>query len=243
MVENRPVLTGIEAVFIDLDDTLWDFTASSAVALRHVYDTYCIERWSGAYDVFRDLYKAKNKELWDLYHYGKIEKTFLVEERFRFPLLKIGYDGSDIDRFAADINTEYLRYLALQPNIVDGAIELLEFIRSRYGRVGVLSNGFKGTQQQKLISGGLDKYVDLLVLSDEVGVTKPLPGIFEYATNTWNVEPGKTLMIGDNYDADVCGAHNAGWRTIYFNRKSTDFATPAADATVDRLIDSVGLLK
>ena len=125
MVENRPVLTGIEAVFIDLDDTLWDFTASSAVALRHVYDTYCIERWSGAYDVFRDLYKAKNKELWDLYHYGKIEKTFLVEERFRFPLLKIGYDGNDIDRFAADINTEYLRYLALQPNIVDGAIELL----------------------------------------------------------------------------------------------------------------------
>ena len=78
MVENRPVLTGIEAVFIDLDDTLWDFTASSAVALRHVYDTYCIERWSGAYDVFRDLYKAKNKELWDRYHYGKIEKTFLV---------------------------------------------------------------------------------------------------------------------------------------------------------------------
>ena len=50
-------------------------------------------------------------------------------------------------------------------------------------------------------------------------------------------------MIGDNYDADVCGAHNAGWRTIYFNRKSTDFATPAADATVDRLIDIVGLLK
>ena len=166
-----------------------------------------------------------------------------MEERFRFPLLKIGYDGGDIDRFAADINTEYLRYLALQPNIVDGAIELLEFIRSRYGRVGVLSNGFKGTQQQKLISGGLNKYVDLLVLSDEVGVTKPLPGIFEYATNTWNVEPGKTLMIGDNYDADVCGAHNAGWRTIYFNRKSTDFATPAADATVDRLIDIVGLLK
>ena len=50
-------------------------------------------------------------------------------------------------------------------------------------------------------------------------------------------------MIGDNYDADVEGAKNAGWRTILFNIKCFDRAkVPAADAVVDRLDEIMRIL-
>ena len=42
-------------------------------------------------------------------------------------------------------------------------------------------------------------------------------------------------MIGDNYDADILGAKNAGWRTIFFDRRGDIADTPAADLVVTSL--------
>ena len=234
--------SNIKTVFVDLDDTVWWFTENSKVALRHVYDKFGLAEYSPEYTHFRDIYAAKNLELWDLYHYGKIEKDFLVTERFRYTLEKIGVQGVDLKKLAADVDDEYLFYLSSLSKLVPGAKELLEYLVDKYD-VNILSNGFQEVQLRKLRSSGIEHFIHHLVLSDDCGITKPLRGIFDYALEVTGATAETTVMIGDNYDADVQGAKNAGWHTVLFNIKGFDRNIVSdADVVVDSLEEIKSIL-
>ena len=224
----------IKTVFVDLDDTIWWFTENSKLALRHVYDKFGISEYCPNYEHFREIYAVKNNELWELYHYGKIEKDFLVTERYRYTLEQIGVQG-DILSLAKAIDDEYLFFLSSLGTLLPGARELLEYLVKKYD-VNILSNGFQEVQRRKLKSSNIEEYIHHLVLSDDCGITKPLKGIFDYALQRTGASADTTVMIGDNYDADVQGAKNAGWRTILFNIKGFDRNNvPDADIVVDSL--------
>lgn len=226
-------MKGIVTVFVDIDDTLWWFTENSKLALRHTFDAFDISRVC-TYERFKEVYLKKNLELWNLYHHGLIDKDFLVNERFRFTLKECGYKG-DVEKMCHLLDEEYLRFLALQPTTIPGARQLLEYLVAKGYDVNTLSNGFQGTQQQKLISGGLSDLIHRNVLSDDCGITKPQRGIFDYALEQCGAEAATTVMIGDNPDADIKGAHDAGWRTIYFNIRGLDPIEDTADAVVTSL--------
>lgn len=226
-------MKGIVTVFVDIDDTLWWFTENSKLALRHTFDAFDISSVC-TYERFKEVYLKKNLELWNLYHHGLIDKDFLVNERFRFTLKECGYKG-DVEKMCHLLDEEYLRFLALQPTTIPGARQLLEYLVAKGYDVNTLSNGFQGTQQQKLISGGLSDLIHRNVLSDDCGITKPQRGIFDYALEQCGAEAATTVMIGDNPDADIKGAHDAGWRTIYFNIRGLDPIEATADAVVTSL--------
>lgn len=226
-------MKGIVTVFVDIDDTLWWFTENSKLALRHTFDAFDISSVC-TYERFKEVYLKKNLELWELYHHGLIDKDFLVNERFRFTLKECGYKG-DVEKMCHLLDEEYLRFLALQPTTIPGARQLLEYLVAKGYDVNTLSNGFQGTQQQKLISGGLSDLIHRNVLSDDCGITKPQRGIFDYALEQCGAEAATTVMIGDNPDADIKGAHDAGWRTIYFNIRDLDPIEGTADAVVTSL--------
>lgn len=226
-------MKGIVTVFVDIDDTLWWFTENSKLALRHTFDAFDISSVC-TYERFKEVYLKKNLELWNLYHHGLINKDFLVNERFRFTLKECGYKG-DVEKMCHLLDEEYLRFLALQPTTIPGARQLLEYLVAKGYDVNTLSNGFQGTQQQKLISGGLSDLIHRNVLSDDCGITKPQRGIFDYALEQCGAEATTTVMIGDNPDADIKGAHDAGWRTIYFNIRGLDPIEGTVDAVVTSL--------
>ena len=226
-------MKGIVTVFVDIDDTLWWFTENSKLALRHTFDAFDISSVC-TYERFKEVYLKKNLELWNLYHHGLIDKDFLVNERFRFTLKECGYKG-DVEKMCHLLDEEYLRFLALQSTTIPGARQLLEYLVAKGYDVNTLSNGFQGTQQQKLISGGLSDLIHRNVLSDDCGITKPQRGIFDYALEQCGAEAATTVMIGDNPDADIKGAHDAGWRTIYFNIRGLDPNEGTADAVVTSL--------
>lgn len=226
-------MKGIVTVFVDIDDTLWWFTENSKRALRHTFDAFDISSVC-TYERFKEVYLKKNLELWNLYHHGLIDKDFLVNERFRFTLKECGYKG-DVEKMCHLLDEEYLRFLALQSTTIPGARQLLEYLVAKGYDVNTLSNGFQGTQQQKLISGGLSDLIHRNVLSDDCGITKPQRGIFDYALEQCGAEAATTVMIGDNPDADIKGAHDAGWRTIYFNIRGLDPIEDTADAVVTSL--------
>ena len=97
----------IKTVFVDLDDTIWWFTENSKVALRHVYDKFNLSSYCTDYEKFKDIYAAKNLELWDLYHYGKIDKDYLVTERYRYTLEQIGVKGN-LKELAKEIEGSFI---------------------------------------------------------------------------------------------------------------------------------------
>lgn len=224
----------ITSIFLDVDDTLWWFTENSKVALEQAFHDFGGDYWPCDYDTFHKVYLKHNNELWDLYHHGLIERDVLKAERFRRTLTELGCD-SECGDLASRMDEHYLLVLAQQTKLLPGARHLLEYLNAKGYDVNVLSNGFKGIQQQKLVSGGIDHLIHHVVLSDDCGITKPLPGIYDYAMQVCNTTPEASLMIGDNPETDIQGAHQAGWRTIYFNLRGIDPIEGTADATVTTL--------
>ena len=226
----------IRTIFVDLDDTIWDFTANSKVALKTVYERYQLDNQC-SYDVFIKEYLLINEQLWSLYYHGKIEKDFLKRERFRASFERCGIICESPERFDYD----YLETIVTLKKVVAGAPKLLQHLKKR-GSVNVLSNGFANLQFRKLQSAGLDRYIDLMVLSDDIGVTKQYKRLFDYALEKAKANAETTLMIGDNYDADILGAYNAGWKTIFFNRRGESIGNNVADLVVQSLEEIIPYL-
>lgn len=239
---GNTIFCGVKWVFIDLDDTLWDFSANSDVALRMLYEEYPIlKELYPDYEEYDEVYHQKNAEMWDLYHHGKISQDFLKKERFRFLLVNKGFVSDNLDSFALELNEWYLNALSDCTTVVDGAFELLEHLKNKY-LVGVLSNGFLNVQYKKLYGSGLYRFIQRMVVSDEIGVQKPDKRIFDYALEATGANSENVLMIGDNPDADIKGAKDAGWRTIYFDRKNRGVMNTTPDLIVDKLIDIISCL-
>ena len=228
-------------IFIDLDDTIWDFTANSHVSLEIMYRDLDIARIYPDYDAFSSAYYAKNSELWALYHHGKIEKDFLIIERYAHLLRTIGYNDID-NRLAQRMNEYYLDTLALQTQLVPYAIELLDYLTRRGYNLYILSNGFIEVQHKKLQSAGIGDYFERMVLSDEIGINKPDRRLFDYALEVTHSQAADTLMIGDNYDADILGAMQAGWGQIYFDRNHRGITAQEPQHTVHSLKEVMDIL-
>lgn len=228
-------------IFIDLDDTIWDFTANSHVSLEIMYRDLDIARIYPDYDAFSSAYYAKNSELWALYHHGKIEKDFLIIERYAYLLRTIGYNDID-NRLAQRMNEYYLDTLALQTQLVPYAIELLDYLTRRGYNLYILSNGFIEVQHKKLQSAGIEDYFERMVLSDEIGINKPDRRLFDYALEVTHSQAADTLMIGDNYDADILGAMQAGWGQIYFDRNHRGITAQEPQHTVHSLKEVMDIL-
>lgn len=207
----------IKWIWWDLDDTLWDFQANSMVALAEVYEDFNLGRWFPSVDDWRESYHRFNRELWELYNVGEIDMPLLRMERFRRPFVEVGMTDTDARALSSVLDGEYLSRLGEKPTLVDGAREILETLRSRGFRMGIISNGFTDVQYNKLASSGISDYFEHVVLSDAVGFNKPDVRIFEYAARLVDASPEECLMIGDNPSTDIAGALKAGWRTILFD--------------------------
>ena len=225
----------IKYVWVDLDDTIWDFAGNSYLSLATVYKLHKLDRFFSDVDTWRDTYRRHNHELWDLYNQGKITREYLQRERFLRPLLEAGVNPGEADRMWPVLHTDYLDILGSHSTLIDGARELLGVLREKGYGVGVISNGFQGIQFKKLRSSGIDGWFDHVVLSDEIEVNKPDRRLFDYALQKAGTTATESVIIGDNPSTDISGGALAGWQTIYFNRDNRGPESADADLTVTDL--------
>ena len=86
----------------------------------------------------------------------------------------------------------------------------------------IITNGFSKVQYVKLKKSKLAPFFATVTSSEEVGVKKPNPLVFETALAKAGVSAQNSIMIGDTFDADILGAEGVGMDTIFFNyRKET----------------------
>ncbi len=202
-----------KSIFLDLDDTLWDTRSNSREGMIEIYSQYKLGDHFQNFDHYYEIYNEKNQELWHLYHHGRIQKHYLVRERFLHPLRYVGMkDDADL---AVQMNTDFLNAVASKTKLIPHAKELLDYLAPKY-RLFVLSNGFRDVQRKKLTNSGLLSYFDRVITSEDAGVNKPYPGIFEYALKSTNSRKKASVMVGDNPEADITGAYNSKIDQIYF---------------------------
>ncbi len=204
-------------VWFDLDDTLYDFRESSEIALQRVFDSRNLGRWFSSLQQWKDIYHKHNAELWLLYNAGEISKEYLKMERFRRPLVEVGADEATARELSLAMDGEYLHELAVTGLTLPGTHSLLQHLRDNGIKIGILSNGFTEVQYDKLRSAEIDRLVDCVVLSDEIGINKPDRRIFDYALEKSGARLENCIMVGDNPDTDIAGAVNAGWQARLFN--------------------------
>lgn len=218
----RRYTAGVRWIWLDLDDTLIDFKANSLIALRLTYADCRLDRYFSSCDEWVDRYMHHNHMLWERYNRAEISQDYLRMHRFLDPIRE--HNDIRADSFAAEsrlMDTIYLDHLAEQKCMIDGATQLIDHLRTRAYNIGILSNGFTDVQHRKLHTVGLDDKVDLVVLSDDIGVNKPDTRLYIHAMKRAQLtDPARHLMIGDNPDTDIAGALQAGWHAIHY--------TPAA---------------
>ncbi len=202
-------------IFIDLDDTLYDFSAASREAFKETYEQLHYERYFDSFEHYMEIYTPYNLEMWRLYGEGKITKEELNRRRYSYPLEAVGVNDQ---KLAAEFCREALGRIPTKGNLVSGATELLEYLRPKY-RMYILSNGFVELQSRKMATAGIKRYFDDIILSEEIGVNKPRPELFEYALKKAGAKLEESIMIGDMFDTDIVGAANIGMDQIFFNPK------------------------
>ena len=201
-------------ILIDLDDTLWDFRRNSKIAMQEIYNDYELNKLYDSFESFYDVYTAKNHQLWEQYAKGEITKDYLSLERFLHPLRVVGAEDVEL---AKRLGEDFLHRTTLQTNLVDDAIETLEYLKSKGYTLSIISNGFIEVQYTKLRRSGLLPYFSNVFLSEEVGYQKPDIRFFQAVLDRLNATPAECLVIGDNLQTDIQGAQNANMRAIFYN--------------------------
>lgn len=204
-------------LFIDFDDTLYDTHGNAVIALSEIFDDFHLERFFSDPQVFYDAYWWANIDLWSRYSKGEITRDYLIVERFRRPLSE-GCGMNVTEALCLEMSDKFLEYCSSKPGVVDGACELMAYLKERGYRMHMTSNGFHEVQYKKLAVCGLRDYFDTIVLSEDAGVNKPSPLYFDYALKVTGAQREATLMIGDNLQTDIMGALGCGIDAMLFNR-------------------------
>ena len=195
-------------LLFDADGTLWDFNASARISIEEgfkrrglVYSDYVFER----YDVI-------NNGLWERYERGEIARDRVLVERF-----EILFDELGIQEDAAAFENEFRKGLEEHPIWMDGAEELLLKLRPAY-EIYIVTNGVASTQRRRIALTGLDRYVDDIFISEEVGAQKPQQAYFDHVlAHIGPCDKNEVLLIGDSLSADILGANRAGIPACWFN--------------------------
>lgn len=208
-------------LFIDFDDTLYNTYGNAVIALRETFEEFHLERYFSDPQVFYDAYWEANITLWSLYSHGEITRDYLIVERFRRPLSE-GKGIEITEAYCLEMSDRFLEFCATKPGVVDGARELMDYLKTKGYRMHMTSNGFHEVQYKKLAACGLRDYFDTIILSEDAGVNKPSPLYFDYAFKVSGANRETTLMIGDNLQTDILGALNSGIDALLFNRWDVD---------------------
>ena len=230
-------------LFIDFDDTLYDTYGNAVIALREAFDYFQLKRYFSDPQVFYDSYWEANIDLWSRYSRGEITRDNLIVERFRRPLS----EGKGIEvtkEFCLEVSDRFLDFCSNKPGVVDGAHEVMDYLKKKGYRMHMTSNGFHEVQYKKLAACGLKDYFDNIILSEDAKYNKPSKAYFDYALKIAGAQSDSVLMIGDNLNTDILGALHAGLDAMLFNRWQVDVSsvTPQPTFVVDQLRDIIKIL-
>ncbi len=202
-------------LFFDLDHTLWDFDANAMETLANVYkDLHLATEGIHDFELFCKQYLHHNAVLWDRYHHGFITTEELKWKRMWRTLLEFKIGSEELARKMSDY---FLEVLPTKQNLFPYTHEILQHLKQKEYKLHLITNGFEKTQWSKLDNSQLGKYFEEVITSETSNSLKPNKEIFEYALNVAGALLHESIMIGDNLDADIQGAMNAGMDSVFVN--------------------------
>jgi YjjG family noncanonical pyrimidine nucleotidase len=210
-------------ILFDADETLFHF--DDFQGLQRMFTSFDVNFTEADY---RE-YQTTNKPLWVAYQNHQLTAKQVQEKRFELWGERLGVPPGVL-------NSAFLRAMWEICEPIDGALDLVDKLKGK-AKLGIITNGFTELQKIRLEKTGFDEYIDLLVVSEEVGIAKPHPAIFNHALERMgHPDRNKVLMVGDNPDSDILGALNAGLHSCWLNRHNHQIR---ADITPHYVVSSL----
>lgn len=229
----------VKAVIFDLDDTIADFRSASDVAFERAFQVIAREHGADLRDM-RRVYMDIFEDFYTLHLEGQINLEEFRVYRFSrmFELVGLPVDDRFLD-MCVDFMEEYYKELGTFP----GACEMLRRLDSSYP-LGLITNGPTEAQWIKINKFHLDRIMEVVLVSGQIGIAKPDRRIFEIAFKGLRAEPGDVVMVGNSLEHDQQGAMNAGCRFIWANhtRQTLPDGWPEPDAVIYHFDELEGLL-
>jgi putative hydrolase of the HAD superfamily len=202
-------------LFFDLDHTLWDFDSNAKDALTEIYTLFNLEEKKIVpFDAFYTKYLYHNNLLWERYHRGFITGEELKWKRMWRTLLefKIGDE-----KLAKAISDKFITILPVKKKLFPYTTEILDYLIAKGYKLHLITNGFEKVQWSKINNSGIDKYFTNVFTSESSNSLKPKKAIFDYALQKAGATIKESIMLGDNLEADIQGAINAGMDCVFVN--------------------------
>ena len=214
-------------IYFDLDDTLLDHKKAEQNGLKDIHSHF--ENFNDiSLDELLSTYHKINKGLWEEYGRGEIDRYILQRRRFEETFIELGINSSLYE----EAGKVYMNYYRNHWEWIEGAKEAFDKIRSKYD-VGIITNGFAETQWMKIRQFGFEEMVSQIVISEEVGVMKPHPKIFDYGTELIGLDRSDILYVGDSLTSDVKGGKAAGWKVAWYTSNPSKEGSELADHVFD----------
>ena len=196
------------SIFLDLDNTILDFTWAEKRALFQTLSELGIEPT----EEIRQRYVAWNIYCWELLEEGKMEREEVLVRRFALLFEELGLQR---DAFAA--RQRYEGLLHEGHRFVPGAEELLRTLYPKHD-LYLASNGVESVQRSRIASAGIAPFFKDIFISEAMGAVKPQRAYFDACfARIPGFDPARALMVGDSLSSDIRGGINAGIRTVWLN--------------------------
>jgi HAD superfamily hydrolase (TIGR01662 family) len=185
---------------------------------------------------FRDAYIRARDDLYEVADVNMEEPHFNV--RVQNALKALGYNQeaeTNLVQGATDVFCrEFMNYVCIDTH----AAQTLKELHGKY-RLGVVSNfAIPECVNNLLEQQGLMQFFDIVVVSAAVNKRKPHPEIFKFALQKLQLQPDEAAFVGDTVDADIKGAHQAGMKTVYIERRpQKDIEETPPDQTIKTLLE------
>jgi 2-haloacid dehalogenase len=220
-----------DAVLFDVDDTLLDFRASEAAACRAVFDLYPVTGLSP--DAFLAAFRNASDITWDLYMQKRIARAEVADQTFE-ALARLLPMSDHVDTHAAALafDVAFAEHSVAEPD----ASSVLASLHG-WCVTGVISNHeYPAVQRRRLASSGLAAFLDVVVISGDVGIEKPDSRLLVRALQQLGMTAEQCLFVGDSIISDDAGAHNVGMDFCWYRRHHTP---PFPPTTAVNVIDSL----
>lgn len=200
------------AIILDIDDTVY---RQQAVFEQAICQHIAVEQ-SQLDTLFMASRKYSDLSFIQLQK-GELTREEMYIYRLTQAFLDIDVQITPQQALAIQRDYEYQQQrLQLDPDI----IHLLDYCQHHEITLGMITNGGSRQQWQKVKNLGLLKWIDkeAIIVSEDVGIIKPNPKIFQLLEDKLTLQADQTYYIGDAFHNDVIGALSAGWGAIWLNQ-------------------------
>ncbi len=196
-------------IIFDADETLFDFKKSEKVALESTMRDFNVNYDENSH---LEIYKEINAAVWKELEKGLITQKELNDLRFQRLLERLDVPGN-----ALEFADAYIDHLSRASFLYEESLDLVRRLAGKY-RLAILSNGLKKVQNNRLRKSSIAEYFEEIIISEEVGLAKPDPAIFELLFDSMgHLDKRGTLIVGDSLSSDIQGGVNFGIDTCWYN--------------------------